>query len=125
VSGMINWYEFERLIPHLEAALSYNDSGHTLDDVKDGLISGEYQLWPGRDSVIVTEYTETPHEKILNYFLAGGNLDELKSMVPAVEAYAKLRGASKVVLYGRKGWQRTFLKDMNYDPKWVVMVKEL
>jgi hypothetical protein len=122
---MIDWAEFDRLTPHIVAALAYNGGEQTLDDVRAGLASGEFQLWPGRDSVIITELTETPRLKILNFFIGGGNLDELRQMVLPIEDWAKSQGISRVVVYGRRGWARTFLNGMGYDPRWVVMVKEL
>lgn len=122
---MIDWDEFERLTPHIVAALAYNGGEQTLDDVRDGLASGDFQLWPGRDSVIVTDITETPRYKILNFFIGGGNLDELRQMVNPIEDWAKSQGVSRVCVFGRRGWARTFLTGMGYEPRWVVMTKEL
>jgi hypothetical protein len=122
---MIDWQEYERLEPHIVAALQYNGGEQTLDDVKSGLASGQFQFWPGRDSVIVTEYTETPHLKILNFFLAGGDMDELQTMAKHIESAAREVGINRMTVYGRRGWERTFLKGMDYRPKWVVLVKEL
>ncbi len=57
--------------------------------------------------------------------VAGGNLDELKSMRPVIESWAKQLGCARVTLAGRKGWEKTFLKDEGYEPKWFMLSKEL
>jgi uncharacterized protein (DUF2384 family) len=122
---MIDWDEFERLTPHILAALEYNGGEQSLADVKAGLASGDFQLWPGRNSMIVTEYFETPTNKFLNFFLAAGELDELADMVAPIERWAKNRGVTKITLYGRKGWERSFMKELGYRTHWVVMTKDL
>lgn len=122
---MIDWAEFGRCQGWLEDALKYNMTGQTLDDVKSGLTSGEYILWPGRNSAIVTEHFETPHGKFLNFFLAAGDLDELADMVVPIEDWAKKNGVTKITLYGRRGWGRTFLKKSGYKTHWVIMTKDI
>jgi len=61
----------------------------------------------------------------LHYFLAGGDLDELKLMRPHIESWGKENGCTRVTLAGRKGWARTFLQDEGYAPKWHILSKEL
>lgn len=122
---MVDWAEFQRCQKWLEDALEYSMSGQTLDSVKEGLATGEYVLWPGRDSVIVTEEFQNGQRKFLNFFLAAGNLDELASMAPRIEAWAKDRGVTKVTLFGRRGWERSFMKQAGYKPHWVVMTKDI
>lgn len=122
---MTDWKEFSRCQKWLEDALEYNDNSQTLEDVRRGLLAGEYILWPGRNSVIVTEHYETPQGKFLNFFLAGGDLDELKDTVPRIEVWAKEFGVKKITLYGRRGWERSFLRDTGYKTHWVVMTKDI
>jgi hypothetical protein len=122
---MTDWAEFDRCRKYLEDALEYNNTGQTLDDVKAGLLSGEYILWPGENCAVVTEHFDGPTGKFLNFFLAGGDLQELESMLAPIETWAKSAGVNKITLYGRRGWERTFLKDAGYKTQWVVMTKEL
>lgn len=122
---MTDWTEFDRCKKLLEDALEYNNTGQTLEDVKRGLHSGEYILWPGENSVVVTEHFDGPLGKFLNFFLAAGEMSELEAMLPGIEAYAKLSGVSRITLYGRRGWERSFLRDQGYKPHFVVMTKEI
>ena len=117
--------EFERLRHHVAAALEYSGGSHAVEDIADGIRRGVFQLWPGADSVIVTEIIVYPQLKDLHFFLAGGDLDELRLMQPLIESWGKDMGCSRVSLAGRRGWERTFLRDRGYEPKWFVMCKDL
>jgi hypothetical protein len=125
MTQMIDWSEFGRCQKWLEDALEYNMTGQTLDDVKAGLATGEYILWPGHKCALVTEHYEARQGKFLNFFLAAGDLDELATMVPRIESWAKDQGVKRITLFGRRGWERTFLRDSGYRPHWVVMTKDI
>jgi hypothetical protein len=49
----------------------------------------------------------------MHLFLAGGDLDELKGMVPMWQSWARFNNCSKVTLAGRRGWERA-LKDQGW-----------
>jgi len=117
--------EFERLRHHVAAALEYSGGTHKVEDIADGIRRGQFQLWPGKNSVVVTEIIVYPQLKDLHYFLAGGDLDELRLMRPIIESWGKEIGCSRVSLAGRKGWERTFLKGEGYEPKWFILCKDL
>ena len=117
--------EFERLRHHVAAALEYSGGTHKVEDIAEGIRRGQFQLWPGKDSVVVTEIIVYPQLKDLHYFLAGGDLDELRLMRPIIESWGKEIGCSRVSLAGRKGWERTFLKGEGYEPKWFILCKDL
>lgn len=123
---MTDWGEFDRCRAWIEDALHYNLAGHTINDVVHGLSAGDLVLHPGRNSVIITEHTETPSGNFMNFFIAGGDLDELAEMVGPIEQWARDKlGVKTVALYGRRGWERSFMKKLGYRPIWTVMVKEL
>jgi hypothetical protein len=117
--------DLERLRHHVEAALEYSGGTHGIEDIAEGIKTGRFQLWPADNSVIVTEIIVYPRLKNLHFFLAGGDLDELRLMQPLVESWGKSMGCTRVSLAGRKGWEKTFLKDRGYKPKWFVLSKDL
>jgi hypothetical protein len=117
--------EFERLRHHVAAALEYSGGTHKVEDIAEGIRRGQFQLWPSKNSVVVTEIIVYPQLKDLHYFLAGGDLDELRLMRPIIESWGKEIGCSRVSLAGRKGWERTFLKGEGYEPKWFILCKDL
>ena len=117
--------QLERLRHHVEAALEYSGGTHNFDDVAEMVEQNRLQLWPAKDSVVLTEIVVYPRLKNLHYFLAGGDLDELSRMRPLIESWGKSIGCTRVTLEGRRGWAKTFLKDEGYSPQWSVMAKEL
>lgn len=122
---MDQFSELIRCRQWIEDALEYSGGTHSFDDIAAGVLAKKFQLWPNHNSAVVTEIVVYPNTKNLHFFLAGGNLDELKMMRPHIERWGKSIGCTRVTLAGRKGWERTFLKDEGYTPQWFVLSKEL
>lgn len=121
-----NWaIEFRRLQPHIEAALEYSQGTHTADDVLEQISTGELQLWPGQDSVVITQIITFPRKKVLHIFLAGGNQKELKEMDPYVVQWAKDQGCTALTFTGRLGWARSEMRDIGFELTHVMMSKEI
>jgi hypothetical protein len=117
--------DFARCSKWLEAALEYSGGTHGIDDIAEGVQKGRFQFWPAPNAAVNTEIIVYPRLKALNFFLAGGDLDELKAMRPHIELWGKQNGCTRVCLSGRRGWERTFLRDEGYESKWFVLSKEL
>jgi hypothetical protein len=117
--------EFARCEPHIRAALKYSAGSHTVEDVVLEVASGGAQFWPGQESVIVTKVIQYPQHKSLHFWLAGGDLHELEAMHAQVEEWGKAQGCTHSTIVGRKGWERTFLRDRGFTPQSVVFSKEL
>ncbi len=109
----------------LQKALDLGGEAYTIQDIEDMIATGKAQMWPGETSVIVTEIILYPRAKHLHLFLAGGNLDELESMLPEIIEWGKTQGCNRVSLSGRRGWERSFLREMGFKSTLVVMEKEL
>jgi hypothetical protein len=73
------------------------------DEIHERLLDGRAHLWCGRNSAAVTEITD---DNILRIWMAGGNLREIMSRLPDVEAFAKAVGCVGVETEGRGGWLR-------------------
>ena len=97
--------EWKRCRHWIEDALA-RVSTHTIDDIEFGLAQCKYVFWPATKSAAVTEIQEFPRAKHMHIFLAGGDLDELRGMVPMWQSWARFNGCSKVTLCGRRGWER-------------------
>ena len=117
--------QLDRLRHHVEAALEYSGGTHEFEDVVQMVEDHRLQLWPAKDSVVLTEIIVYPQLKNLHDFLAGGDLDELSRMRPLIESWGKSIGCTRVTLAGRRGWAKTFLKDEGYSPQWTVLAKDL
>lgn len=126
MQGAPSWVaDWVRCEPYVAAALEYAEDTHTLEDVFMSVLAGHRQFWPGERSAIVTEVQQFPQKKVMHFFLAGGELEELNQMQRAIEPWAREQGCKSITLAGRRGWLRSFLREEGYQPKWTIMSKEL
>jgi len=109
----------------IERALIYADGSHTLADIEAAVAKGDMQLWKGEESAIITEIKQTPQQRGILFFLAGGNLRELQAMAPPILEWAKRQGCTKAEFIGRFGWQRTWLAKDGWYPRAVMMERDL
>lgn len=105
----ITWLrsEFERCKPWIEAALKRDVIGtHDADDVWNVIEAGQAQLWPTPNSAVVTKIDTYPKARILQAWLAGGKLREIRSTEARIREWAKAAGCDFFVIAGRRGWAR-------------------
>lgn len=117
--------EFKRLEHHIEEALKYSQGTHELVDVLNQIAKGELQLWPGKDTAVITQVITFPRKKTLHVFLAGGNQKELKELDPFVVEWAKNQGCSALTFTGRMGWAKSKMRDIGFETTHVMMSKEI
>jgi len=116
--------EFSRCRPYIEAALEYTGGTHDIIDIYEGLYKGTFQLWPAKNSCLVTEIIKYPKKKVLNIFLGGGDLTEILSMHEDVIRWAKEQGCSALNMTGRFGWKKP-LAQHGWKPMHSSYVKEI
>jgi hypothetical protein len=75
---------------------------------------------------VITEVIPYPRQRDLHFFLAGGDMQELRTMYPKIIEWARGQGCSRATLAGRAGWLRSFLtREEGWEPRWTVLAKEL
>lgn len=99
---------FERAAPLLQAALDAEDERPlwTLDDVRIELEQGRAHLWLGERSAMVTTIQDFNGERIIECWLAGGDMGEILSVTPIIEDHARSVGCTQAHITGRRGWVR-------------------
>ena len=98
--------ELERCRPWIEAALEYSGGTHYFEDIVKNIAECKMQLWPADRGCIVTEIVVYPRKKVINIFLAGGDLDQILDMDKDVRAWAKEQGCTGATMSGRLGWKK-------------------
>lgn len=113
---------FERCWPFLQESLDVG--GMTLPDgtylppfrrehLWERLSAGKCLFWPGEDSAFITEFYCTPTGLRSHHcWVTGGNLEEIKQMMPAIEDYGRQRECHRQTSNGRRGWLK------GYGPGW-------
>jgi hypothetical protein len=115
--------EFDRCVPWLDAAINKGWGTHTIEDVRQQVLDGTAQLWPAPRGAMVTEVVTFPRRKVMNIFLAGGDLDQLLEMETDATEWCKGWGATGVMLHGRKGWEKV-LAERGYRHLYTVLGKD-
>lgn len=74
----------------------------TREDLERKLEDGSAELWRGVRSEMVTERIGST----MSIWLGAGDLKEIVSLLPGIEARARAQGCAMAVLKGRRGWER-------------------
>ncbi len=88
-----------------------------IDDLRAQLEASNARVWAGERSAIFTQFTAYPQvaELICEAGPAGGDLHEIREMIPRIEAWARVSGCTQAMITaGRRGWARA-LRDLGYE----------
>jgi hypothetical protein len=104
--------QWERFRPMLEEAMA--GGLYTVDDLAAEVGRGEAYFWPGRNAVLVAKPISYPSgETVMQVQWAAGDLAEVLTLLPGVEATGRLLGCSSMLVEGRKAWERV-LREHGY-----------
>jgi len=96
----------------------------TVEWVLTKIKQGQFQLWRGEQSALVTNVVDVGNGRHLVWLFAGGNLTEINELMkPEIEDWARHVGCIRATMTARPGWSRV-LKDYK-QRKQVVLSKEL
>lgn len=109
---------------HIEAALGYGGNTHSFDDVRDMILKGTAQIWPAPRGCAVTEIVQYPRKKVLNVWLAAGEMDQIIDMLDNAMEWGRAQGCEAMTLSGRMGWQRVLAKH-GFKPAMLVLERPL
>lgn len=117
--------EWLRCRPWIENALVYTRGTHNIEDVEAGIERGKYQFFSAANCAVVVQIIDYPRMKVMNYFLAGGDMNELKNtMHPAVKLWAKRQGCKRIGIIGRPGWLKA-LFSIGFRYGWTMVFEDL
>ena len=117
----------EAMLPYrkmLVEALEHSGGSHTFQDIVNAVEMQSMQFWPMERSCLVTEVINYPNLKTLHIFLAGGDLQEIKSIDNTLEFLCQEIGADYISLSGRRGWIKA-LADIGYELSHVTLAKKV
>lgn len=122
-------YDSEDWKPHwlrckkyIADAVNIENVGYNIDDVEKNIANGSFQLWPGKESAIVTSIAEFPTKSFIFIIFSGGKMKELLKMLEEIEKFADFFGCSEIRLGGRKGWKRV-LKNKGFKETNIISKK--
>ena len=80
---------------------------YTLDDLEQRIATRRAFLFAGKDAAVIAETVDYPGgAKAMQVLWACGDLEEIVSLAPGIEAMARMVGCTKMIVEGQKGWER-------------------
>ena len=117
--------EWLRCKPMIEAALEYGAGTHTIEDIENCIEDGSLRFFSSPNSAVIVEIFTSGRKKVISFFLAGGDLTELKTIIePRLLGWAKAQGCNQVRVVGRPGWVRA-IRDVGYKSSWMMVYKDI
>lgn len=110
-------------LPKLERALALAGDTHTVADVAYEVETGEAQLWVEGDGMLVTQIDFKPRERILIFWLAAGDMDDVLKLEEIASAWGREVGCTRAQMAGRRGWERA-LADRGWQRAPVTMYEK-
>lgn len=93
----------------IQRALDNAGNTHEVSDVIEMVAAHRAYMFPLKNSVIVCDLMRCPNENIWRYWLAAGELNELKEAEEPITRMAQKRfGIRRSMIFGRPGWCKTF-----------------
>ena len=99
--------DLARFHTKLLKALAYEPGGATIEGVASAIQKGDAQFWMQGEGIIVTRINVFGEGRALSYWLAAGDMDDVLSITPHIEKWAKDEmGCTIAFMTGRRGWSR-------------------
>ena len=123
------WWHLAK--PYVDSALEYGLGEYTTNDIKELCESQVMQLWLFGDKELkgcfVTQILNYPQLNVLLVLLlSGDNFKEWRDEVDdLLLRFGKEKDCKYVELFGRKGWGKAFLSDINYKEQVRMFSKEI
>lgn len=97
----------------------------TIEDLEQKIAHRRAFFFPGAGSALVGQIEVYPGgSKVFQVLWAVGDVAEIVTMAPGVEAVARMMGCDTMLIEGREAWRRV-LKGHGYEPWSVTLFKAL
>lgn len=122
---------WEHVEPLITKALKHGVGEYKAEDIRQACEERRMQLWVHADEnsrgVFVTQVLNYPQMSILLVLLLGGtNFKEWREEADdLLTRFAKDKGCKYIELFGRKGWGKGFLNEINYKEQVRLFTKEI
>lgn len=115
----------------INRALKHNNGELSLDDVKNSIETGEYELFGhvenGKlEAIAIINMIYYPNKKSMNILMASCNdvYAAIHEFLSIMDKFAKDNECSSIYIHGRKGWSKV-LSDYGYIQPYTVLERKL
>jgi hypothetical protein len=119
---MVQWARFR---DRFAEAMAESDSLYTIDELEQRIATHRAYLFAGKNAAVVGQVEPYPGgAQAMQISWACGDLGEILSLAPGIEAMARMVGCTVMIVEGQKGWER-LLKPAGYEFFSVTLSKAL
>lgn len=108
----------------ISAALLAGGDLLTIDDLRTQALERRVQWWGDERAAVATEVLSYPRRRILNLFMAAGELRRILALQNDVDAFAQDMGCSFMVAHARPAWGLVG-KPLGWLPRSIQFVREV
>jgi hypothetical protein len=108
----------------IAAALLQGGDLLTVDNFRSLAVAGRVQWWGDERVAVGTEVLTYPSRRILNLFMAAGELREVMALQDAVTDFARSVDCTHMVAHGRPAWGRVG-RASGWLPRSIQFVREV
>lgn len=117
---MVQWARFRDRF-----AESMDETLYSIEELEQRIAAHRAFIFAGKDSAVIGQVEPYPGgARAMQISWACGEMDEILSLAPGIEAMARMMGCTMMIVEGQKGWER-LLKPMGYDFFSTTVAKEL
>lgn len=113
-----------KLRAQIQKALDLAGNTHTVEDLLLEVLSGNAKMWETENSIIIASILEFPQKRVLEMWVAAGELNEILEAAEKVYQWGRDHGCTLAVISGRKGWTKP-LASHGWEPVRMDFTKEL
>ncbi len=95
-----------------------------IEDLERLIGQGKATFFPGKNAAVIAEKVDYGQKSVFQCTWAVGDMNEILTLAPGIEAVGRLLGCSEMLVEGRSGWTKV-LKPLGYQPWSVTLRKEL
>lgn len=115
---------FDKVVPQLECVIERMNPEYGVKELRDGVLSGVYQLWVKGDNVCITEVVDHSTRRVVMVHVVVGNLGEILEEHDYLIKFARKVEAERIELMGRSGWTK-ILKSYGWKTQAIQMYREV
>lgn len=96
----------DEIIRRIEKALKLGGDTHTWEDIRQGLLTGEYQMFWNDGGVLITQIHTHPQCRTLHCFIAAGDKGSVLALQKDMMNFGLTQGCKFITAVGRFGWEK-------------------
>lgn len=96
----------DQMRDRLQKALDFGGGAHSIEQLVEETTRGDMQCFHSDDAVVFTQIEPRGSSRLMNVYLAAGELKHVLALQPKFMAFARAEGCTSVLCHGRVGWAK-------------------